>query len=49
MAQAPLLGTAASSTASAASLYLIIVVGAVVAASGLVLIRVFGVKLLWTS
>jgi hypothetical protein len=38
----------ASSTASAASLYLLLVAGAIVAASGLVLVRLFGVKLAWT-
>jgi hypothetical protein len=42
------LAGASSSTTSAASLYLVLVVGAVVAASGLVLVRLFGVKLLWT-
>jgi hypothetical protein len=42
------LAGASSSTTSAASFYLVLVVGAVVAASGLVLVRLFGVKLLWT-
>jgi hypothetical protein len=42
------LAGAASSTTSAASFYLVLVVGAAVAASGLVLVRLFGVKLLWT-